>query len=170
MLDIDPKGDIDIALDARLLHTLPGANYDAVYCSHNLEHYHRHDGLAVLRGMHHVLKSDGFLEVRVPDVGEVMRLAIQNQLDLDDVLYQSSMGPILLRDVLWGCHAEIERSGRDYYAHKTGFTLKSLVEFVSPIGFPIHASRQANLEIAVIFFKQSPTEEQTRLLGLKFPT
>src|SRR5437899_1031194 len=125
LLDIDPKGECDIALDARLLHTLPPFSYDAVYCSHNLEHYHRHHGLEVLRGMHHVLKPEGFLEIRVPDVGEVMRLAIQNQLDLDDVLYHSPSGPILLRDVLWGYHVEIERSGRDYYAHKTGFTLKS---------------------------------------------
>jgi SAM-dependent methyltransferase len=169
VLDIDPKGDIDIALDARRLDTLPPGGYDAVYCSHNLEHYHRHDGLTVLRGMHHVLKPDGFLEIRVPDVGELMRQVVQNQLDLDDVLYQSQKGPILVRDVLWGYHIEIERSGQDYYAHKTGFTLKSLLNFVSPVGFPVHATRQADLEINVLFFKQPPTAEQTQLLALKLP-
>ena len=170
LLDIDPKGDLDIALDARSLHTLAPSTYDAVYCSHNLEHYHRHHGLEVLRGMHHVLKPDGFLEIRVPDVGEVIRLAAQKQLDLDDVLYHSPSGPILFRDVLWGYHVEIERSGRDYYAHKTGFTLKSLVSFVTPIGFPIYASRQENLEITAVFFKQPPTEEQQRLLNLRSQT
>ena len=170
LLDIDPQGGVNIALDARLLHTLPPATYDAVYCSHNLEHYHRHHGAEVLRGMHHVLKPDGFLEIRVPDVGEVMRLAIQNRLDLDDVLYHSPSGPILLRDVLWGYHVEIERSGHDYYVHKTGFTLKSLVNFVTPIGFPVFATRQENLEIIAVFFKQPPSDELQRLLNLKTPT
>lgn len=167
LLDVDPKGHPDIVLDARMLHTLPPADYDAVFCSHNLEHYHRHHGVEVLRGAHHVLKPDGFLEIRVPDVSETMRLAVQNNLDLDDILYHAPCGPILLRDVLWGYHVEIEQSGRDYYAHKTGFTPKSLVNFVVPIDFPIYAVRQRNLEIAAIFFKQPPTEEQQKLLGLK---
>ncbi len=169
LLDVDPKGGCDITLDARLLRTLPPSSYDAVYCSHNLEHYHRHHGVEVLRGMHHVLKPEGFLEIRVPDAGEVMRLAIQNRLDLDDVLYRSPAGPILLRDVLWGYHVEIERSGQDYYAHKTGFTLKSLVNFVTPVGFPVFATRQENLEIIAVFFKQPPADELQRLLNLKTP-
>ena len=103
--------------------------------------------------MHHVLKPDGFLEIRVPDVGAVIRLAVQNQFDLDDVLYHAPAGPILLRDVLWGYHPQIEQSGRDYFAHKTGFTIKSLLNFVTPIGFPVHATRQENLEIIAVFFK-----------------
>lgn len=170
LLDVDPRSGVDIALDARLLHTLAPSTYDAAYCSHNMEHYHRHHGAEVLRGVHHVLKPDGFLEIRVPDVGEVMRVAVARQLDLDDVLYQSTAGPILLRDVFWGYHVEIERSGHDYYAHKTGFTLKSLVNFVTPAGFPFHASRQENLEIIAIFFKQTPDEDQQRLLNLKRQT
>jgi SAM-dependent methyltransferase len=153
LLDVDPTGGADLALDARQLRTLAPSTYHAVYCSHNLEHYHRNHGAEFLRGMHHVLKPGGFLEIRVPDVGEVMRLAVRNRLDLDDVPYQSPRGPILLRDVLWGYHVEIETSGRDYYAHKTGFTVNSLVNFVMPIGFPVHATRQENLEITAVFFK-----------------
>jgi SAM-dependent methyltransferase len=168
LLDVDPKGNPDIVLDARALHTLPPVTYDAVFCSHNLEHYHRHHGADVLRGMNHVLKADGFLEIQVPDVGEVMRLAVQNRLDLDDILYDSPRGPILLRDVLWGYHVEIEQSGRDYYAHKTGFTPKSLVNFIIPLGFPFYAIRQENLEITAIFFKQHPSEDQQRLLGFRY--
>jgi hypothetical protein len=167
LLDVDPKGDPDITLDARALSTLPPCVYDAVFCSHNLEHYHRHHGLEVLRGIHHVLKIDGFLEIRVPDMGEVMRFAVQNQLDLDDVLYESFDGPILLRDVFWGHHVEIERSGRDYYAHKTGFTPKSLIRFVTPIGFPLHVICPQNFEIACVFFKCAPTEEQQKLLDIR---
>src|SRR6266446_7887238 len=46
---------------------LAASQFDAVYCSHNLEHYYRHDGATVLRGFLHVLKPDGFAEIKVPD-------------------------------------------------------------------------------------------------------
>mgnify|MGYP001209277570 CR=1 FL=1 len=43
VLDIDPQGKPDVVCDARRLGQLPGATYDAVYCSHNLQHCYRHD-------------------------------------------------------------------------------------------------------------------------------
>src|SRR5512141_1346388 len=49
LLDIDSRGGPDIVCDARELQKLPCGSYDAIYCSHNLEHYYRHDGLKVLR-------------------------------------------------------------------------------------------------------------------------
>src|SRR6266567_113293 len=45
LLDIDPKGSPDIVCDARRMLTLPPSQFDAVYCSHNLEHYYKHDGI-----------------------------------------------------------------------------------------------------------------------------
>ena len=50
LLDIDPKGSPDIVCDARKLTTLDATQFDAVYCSHNLEHYYRHDVSLVLAG------------------------------------------------------------------------------------------------------------------------
>ena len=38
LLDVDPRGSPDIVCDARLLTTLPAGQFDAIYCSHNLEH------------------------------------------------------------------------------------------------------------------------------------
>jgi hypothetical protein len=43
LLDIDPTGQPDIVCDARRLETLPADQFDAIYCSHNLEHYYHHD-------------------------------------------------------------------------------------------------------------------------------
>ncbi len=43
LLDIDPAGKPDLALDARLLGTIAPAQFDAIFCSHNLEHYYRHE-------------------------------------------------------------------------------------------------------------------------------
>src|SRR5438270_2089285 len=73
LLDVDPRGRPDIVCDARNLQFLQGGQFDAVYCSHNLEHYHRHDGAKVLRGFHHVLKADGFAEIKVPDLESVIQ-------------------------------------------------------------------------------------------------
>lgn len=65
LLDVDASRRPDILCDARQLKTLPAAQYDAVYCSHNLEHYYRHEVLPVLTGFLHVLKDDGFADIRV---------------------------------------------------------------------------------------------------------
>ena len=70
LLDIDPRVGADVVGDARALRETVAANsFDAVYCSHNLEHYYRHDVDKVLQGFLHVLKAEGFAEIRVPDIG-----------------------------------------------------------------------------------------------------
>ena len=167
LLDIDPRGNPDIVRDARDLLSLPPATYDAIYCSHNLEHYHRHEGAKVVRGFHHLLRPDGFAEVHVPDLAALFQAVVERKLDIDDQLYVSPAGPILVRDVIYGYHVEIERSGQDFFGHKTGFTPKSLVRFMAENGFPTYAVGSRNsLEISGYFFKQAPTPEQVQLLSL----
>lgn len=169
LLDIDPKGKPDIVCDARELATLPGASYDSVYCSHNLEHYHRHDGLKVLAGFVHVLKADGFAFISVPDVGALMRTAVEKSLDIDDFLYHSPAGPITVRDVIYGYGVEIERSGNDFYAHKTGFTQKSLQSFLIAAGFPWVFMGTGHLEVSAVAFTQEPCEYAQKLFNLSIP-
>ena len=89
VLDIDATNAPDVVCDARELTRLPAAEYDAVFCCHNLEHYWRHDVPRVLAGFLHVLKPDGFAEVWVPDMEAVFREMIERNIDIDDVLYQS---------------------------------------------------------------------------------
>jgi len=129
---------------------LEASQFDAVYCSHNLEHYYRHEVASVLGGFLHVLKKDGFVQIRVPDINAVMRTTIEQGLDIDDVLYQSAAGPIMVVDVLYGHGAEIERSGQDFFAHKTGFTQKSLLKALNTAGFLKVYCTLGNLEINVI--------------------
>ena len=161
LLDIDPVVSPDVCMDARELSSLPAEQYDAIYCSHNLEHYFSHDVQRVLSGFSHVLKSDGFAEVRVPDIGAVMREVVEKNLDIDDVLYNSGMGPILVKDVLYGYGKQIEESGVDFYAHKTGFTRKSLANAFKRSGFTVVVSVPGrNREIAFIGFKQTPNDSQ----------
>lgn len=167
LLDIDPKGNPDVVCDARDLTDLPQADYDSVYCSHNLEHYYRHDVEKVLAGFLHVLKDDGFALIRVPDMGELMQIVIQRGLDIGDILYQSPAGPITVMDVIYGYGNEIESSGIDFYAHKTGFTQKSLMAALRNAGFPIVFIRAGELEILALAFKSKPSDYAAALFKLE---
>jgi 2-polyprenyl-3-methyl-5-hydroxy-6-metoxy-1,4-benzoquinol methylase len=105
--------------DAHRLTSLNGTQYDAVCCSHNLEHHYRHDGRKVIQGIAHILKQEGFVEVRVPDIGQVIRAVTEMHLDLDEKLCNSAAGRITAHEITCGFQTEIVASGRDYYAHKT---------------------------------------------------
>ncbi len=166
LLDIDPKGSPDIVCDARELETLEGNQFDAIYCSHNLEHYYRHDVPKVLAGFMHLLKEGGFAQIVVPDIAEVMRRTVENNLDIDDTLYQSPAGPIMVLDVLYGYGAEIEQSGQDFYAHKTGFTQKSLLAALHKAGFLKTFCARAHLEVTALAFKGTPNKNACKLFGL----
>ncbi|MDR1967108.1 MAG: methyltransferase domain-containing protein [Burkholderiaceae bacterium] len=166
LLDIDPKGSPDLLCDARELLTTPAAQYDAIYCSHNLEHYHRHDVTKVLAGFVHVLKPHGFAHIRVPDLMDVMKTAVARNLDLDDVLYQSPAGPIQVLDVLYGWGVEIERSGVDFFAHKTGFSRALLRKVLAAAGFQTVYTATGNLEISAIAFLRPPDQAMRKRLKL----
>ena len=164
-LDIDPAVQPDILCDGRELTRLEAGQFDAVYCSHNLEHYYRHEVPKVLGGFLHVLKDGGFAHIIVPDIGEVMRITVEKGLDLEDVLYESEAGPIMVLDVFWGYSVEIERSGEDFFAHKTGFTSKSLVAAIEAAGFGRYYHRKGPLEVQMVAFKGTPDAEAKRLFG-----
>lgn len=167
LLDIDPKGNPDVCLDARELSTLAKGQFNAIYCSHNLEHYYAHDVARVLAGFHHVLTDDGFADIRVPDMGALFREIVDRGLDIDDMLYSSGLGPVRVRDVIYGFGPEIERSGVDFYAHRTGFTRKSLAGALNRAGFSARIFMPGrNREIAVLAFKQRPSAEQSAALGI----
>ncbi|MDD1605613.1 MAG: methyltransferase domain-containing protein [Methylococcaceae bacterium] len=168
LLDIDPKVYPDVLCDARELMGLAGAQYDSVYCSHNLEHYYHHDVKKVLAGFSHVLKADGFVFIRVPDMNLVMRTVVEKNLDIEDTLYQCPSGPIIVRDVIYGWGVKIESSGCDFFAHKTGFTQKSLVSTLKLAGFPwvFSSTNAADFEILALAFKNKPNEYASKLFNI----
>ncbi len=135
-LDIDPRVKPEICCDARemTLHVAKNS-YDAVFCSHNLEHYYHHDVSSVLSGMFYILKSGGFVEIRVPDIFAAIALMQKRDADIEDILYMSPGGPIATLDVIYGWRLEIARSSQPWYAHKTAFTPKSLHRVLVAAGF-----------------------------------
>jgi len=166
LLDIDPAGQPDVCCDARELATLDAAQFDAVYCSHNLEHYHRHEVHEVLAGFRHVLKPGGFAHIRVPDIQAVMKSVVERGLDLEDTLYDSPAGPISVLDVVYGLGRQIEASGQDFYAHKTGFSNRGLTRALERAGFARSFSALGNLEINALAFPGEPLPEVRALFGL----
>ena len=169
LLDIDSKGKPDIVSDARELTSLAAERFDAVYCSHNLEHYFKHDGVRVLRGFLHVLKATGFAEIRVPDLHCVIRHVVEKRMEIEDILYVSPGGPISVRDVIYGWGRQIELSGVDFYAHKTGFTAKSLLATLEAAGFArvFVQEKPDAFEIRAVAFKAEPSPPDLALLGVQ---
>ena len=167
LLDIDPAAKPDIVCDARQLYSLPGAGFDAVYCSHNLEHYYAHDAIDVVLGFLHVLKDDGFAHIRVPDIGELMRSVVQKDMDVADVAYHSPAGPITVRDILYGLQSQIERSGEDFFSHKNGFTQKSLSALMRECGIEHLFLSTGEFEIIAYAFKNKPDAYARQLLRLE---
>jgi SAM-dependent methyltransferase len=156
LLDIDETLNPDIVADARDLLSLPPSTFDVIYCSHNLEHYHPHEIPRVLQGFQHLIKEKGAIDIHVPDIGEVMKLTVSQNLDMDSTLYTSNAGPISVHDILFGYHAEIEKSGNDFFAHKSGFTASYLEKVLRVNGFNFVYLGTGNLEIRAVAFTQSP--------------
>jgi hypothetical protein len=120
-----------------------------------------------------VLKDGGVAHIRVPDIGEVMRVSVEQGLDIEDVLYQSSLGPIMVMDVIYGYTVQIEQSGQDFFAHKTGFTQKSLLKALYLAGFTAMfriLGEGQSLEVNMLAFKGEPDPALRALFGLPAPT
>lgn len=166
LLDLDPEVGADLVLDVRDLHTLEPDQFDVVYCSHNLEHVRQHEVAVVLSGMRHVLRPGGLAHVIVPDLQELMLTCVQQGIDLDGLLYESPMGPITPLDVLYGHGGIIAQSGQDYYAHRTGFSRRTLANTVEASGFGQMFCQQGNLELNLITFNGEPDPELAALFDL----
>ena len=166
LLDIDPAGQPDIVCDARNLTSLSANSFDAIYCSHNLEHYYKHDIPKVLAGFLHTLKEGGIAHIIVPDIGAVMRATLERRLDIDDTLYESQLGPITVLDVLYGYGKQIESSGQEFFAHKTGFTHTSLAKSLQAAGFSSIFSGEDRLNAVALAFKGRPSTQTLSLFNL----
>ena len=135
LLDINPDVKPDICLDALEMRTLDAGAYEAVVCSHTLEHFYHHDVPKVLSGFLHVLKNGGFVEIVVPNIAHWLRTLRENDLDIGDVYYRTAGNqPVTFHDVLYGW-GPVMAQGNLYYAHKCAFTPVLLGESMRSAGF-----------------------------------
>lgn len=98
---------------------VPSQSFDAVWCSHILEHLYAHEVPAALGEFQRVLKTDGFALIACPDLETVAALIVSDGVDSE--AYRSSAGPITPLDMLFGHSASLAQ-GQLHMAHNTGFT------------------------------------------------
>jgi SAM-dependent methyltransferase len=166
-LDLNPTFQPDLLMDARDLGTLEPGQFDAVFSSHCLEHIYPHELRAVIHGMWHVLKADGFVDISVPNIGRLLELVHERGLDLDSHVYDSPGGPICVRDMIWGYSRHQEYTHRpELNLHKNGFSQRTLGQLLINSDFPAAYMVSNDLDLRVIGFKQPPGNERLVALGL----
>jgi hypothetical protein len=60
--------------------------------------------------------------------------------------------------VIYGYSVEIEQSGKDFFAHKTGFTQKSLQKILNECGFANIFTGVGDFQVRALAFKHKPTD------------
>lgn len=131
-LDINEEVNPDIVASIVDMPIVADAAFDAVFSSHNIEHLYPHEVPLAFLEFRRVLKPDGFLLVKCPDLGAVARAIAKDGLDTP--LYKSAAGDISPLDVLYG-HIPSLRAGNLFMAHRTGFNAKLLSEYAVNAGF-----------------------------------
>ena len=157
-LDIDPAVRPDIVASILDMSVVPDALVDAVYSSHNIEHLYPHEVPIALAEFLRVLKPTGFLLLTCPDLQSICRLVVEDKLDLP--AYVSPAGPIAPHDVLYGHRPQLA-AGNLFMAHRTGFTLKTMIDTMRAAGFRSMAGQQREDTFALwVMATKSPTPEE----------
>jgi SAM-dependent methyltransferase len=108
------------------------ARFDALFCSHAIEHLYAHEVIPAFREFLRVLKPEGFALVTCPDLAAIARYMLAHGAEA--IAYQSPAGPIRPIDMLFG-HSQFIADGRVSMAHNTGFTSQRLARTAQAAGF-----------------------------------
>jgi len=131
-LDIDPSLHPDVVGSMTDMSAIASACVDAIVSSHNIEHLAPHQVPLALAEFLRVLTADGIGVVTCPDLQSVAARVAQGELLTP--LYESSAGPIAALDVLYGLRGAMA-AGKDFMAHRCGFTLPVLIDLLLSAGF-----------------------------------
>ena len=131
-VDINKEVNPDILGSMTDLSNVKNNFYDSVYSSHSIEHVYQHEIGGVLKGFYKVLKADGILVITCPELKSICQLVLEDKLL--DTAYESSAGPVSPIDMLYG-HRDSIKKGNDFMAHKSGFTLKTLMSACTKANF-----------------------------------
>jgi hypothetical protein len=131
-LDIDPNAKPDILASMVDLGAI--GPYEAVYCSHALEHLYPHEVPIALAEFHRVLAPGGMVMVVVPD--------LQDVAPTDEALPKMGLCGL---DLFYGNSREVP--GRPYMAHHCGFVADTLLRAMSSAGFKTKTMRMNNYNL-----------------------
>lgn len=131
-LDINPAVNPDIVASMTDMSQVATESVDAIWSSHNLEHLYPHEVPLALREFYRVLKPGGTALIALPDLKRVAEAVAADRLE--DVLYNSPAGPISPIDIIYG-YRPFLAAGNLFMAHKTGFTAKTIGQYLLQAGF-----------------------------------
>ena len=166
-LDIDPAVEPDIVGTITHMAAVADNSMDALYSSHNIEHLYPHEVPIALKEFCRVLNPEGFAVITCPDLQSVAELIAQDKLT--EPAYQSPAGPISPLDILYG-HRRSMADGNLFMAHRTGFTLRSMITTLRESGFAAvigHRQPAPAYALWVIATKNKQPESVLRTLAAK---
>ena len=168
-LDIDEDVNPDIVgtlTDMKLVET---ATVDAVYSAYNIDHIYAHEVPIALGEFYRVLKDDGIVFVRCPDIQSVCKAVLEDKL-LETFYETEDAQKITPLDILLGNRQEL-LDGNEYMAKKCGFTYSVLNKAFSDAGFKArYGGRIAfnGAELALVAFKQKKSEDEIKKIANPF--
>jgi SAM-dependent methyltransferase len=131
-LDVDPDVKPDVVASVTDMSPVPSASVDAVFSHHNIEHVFAHEVPIVLGEFLRVLRPGGEALIATPDLQGVAESIAKGRLE--EKLFGTEAGDISALDVVYGLRSDIEL-GREYMAHRTGFTMRTLTRKLNQAGF-----------------------------------
>ena len=160
--DINPNVRPDIVGTITDMTNVANKSVDAVYSSHNLEHVYAHEVVGTLREFKRVLKDNGFAVITCPDLQALAEHMKSGKLF--DPLYTSPTGGhITPIDVLYGHRASIAR-GETSMAHRTGFSLRTLLACCKAAKFETALGKRATFDLWAIATPVRMAEAQLKAL------
>lgn len=99
--------------------------YDAIWCSHALEHLAPHDVETALSEFIRVLHPGGYAVIQVPDLEDVKPTR--------DVLFVSPAGPITGHDLYYGYAPYVQAT--PHMMHRSGFMAETMLSTLAAAGF-----------------------------------
>jgi len=131
-LDVDPGVRPDIVASITDMSPVPDRSVDAVYSHHNIEHIFAHEVPRAFGEFLRVLRPGGEALIATPDLEAVGKALAAGRLE--EVLYRAQAGDICALDIVYGLRSDIE-GGREYMAHRTGFSARTLGRRLRQAGF-----------------------------------
>jgi SAM-dependent methyltransferase len=131
-LDVDPGVKPDVVASVTDMAPVPDGSVDAVYSHHNIEHVFAHEVPLAMREFLRVLRPGGEALISTPDLQGVAAAIAAGRLET--TLYSAEAGEISALDIVYGLGSDIA-GGREYMAHRTGFTVTTLGRKLGEAGF-----------------------------------
>ena len=166
-LDIDKSRNPDIVGSIIDMNMVKTESIDAIYSAYNLDHIYPHEVPIALTEFFRVLKNDGIVIIKCPDIQSVCEAVAQDKLL--EPFYNSPIGPIYPIDILFGNRKAIAK-GNKYMAKKGGFTYTALDGAFQQAGFVArYGGRVKNgRELSLVAFKQKKPEDEIKKIADPF--